>query len=122
MSKERLTRADESAVRQIFQGGIGKPMFFMSAALFKNGGAVVALGDASRDKIAELLVTLEFNLTREYPEVEELSKHAGVLGQITQPWCTVIGCKAEPVKTIEMEGKMMSFCRRHVDELKVALG
>jgi hypothetical protein len=74
------------------------------------------------DKIADLLVTLEFNLTKEYPVIEELSKNAAVLGQVTQPWCTIIGCNEMPVKTIEMEGKMMSFCRKHIDELKTALG
>ncbi len=68
------------------------------------------------------MVTLEFNLTKQYPAIEELSESAGVLGQITKPWCTIIGCTEEPVKTIELEGKLMSFCRKHTEQLKAALG
>ena len=74
--KKRITRGDENAVRQLFQN-TGKPAFFMGAALFKGQGSTVAWGTASDDKIAELLVTLEFNLTKQFPAIEELSKNAG---------------------------------------------
>jgi hypothetical protein len=73
--KQRITRADENAVRQLFQNH-AKPTFFVGAALFKDkGGSTVAWRQAPDEKIAELLVTLEFNMTKEYPAVEELSKN-----------------------------------------------
>ncbi len=57
----------------------------MGAARFKEGGSTAAWGTAPDDQIAELLVTLEFNLTKQYPAIEELSKNAGVLGQVPNP-------------------------------------
>ncbi len=84
--KKRVTRSDENAVRQLFQD-TGKIQFFMGAALIGSIGRTVSWGKAPDDKIADLLVTLEFDLTKHFPAIEELSKNAAVMGQIIQPWC-----------------------------------